>query len=200
MRRHSLLLLHQRPQSDGRGAGIERGQRSRPLIHDAERDAASRLADNRSVKSTGASGARRRLALAAALLAALGVGVAAYLTYEKLSGVVGPCIVGSGCDTVNSSPYSSVFGIPTAAYGLLWSTIGLVAALAWRRTADRRPLYVLYTGGLVGVLVEAYLVYLQLFVIRAVCSWCVLYGATVVIGWLVAVVGMAVGRTSTPDS
>jgi len=133
---------------------------------------------------------RPRLALVAALVAAVGVAVAAYLSYEKLSGVVGPCLVGSGCDVVSSSPYSSVLGIPVALFGLAWSSMALVASLAWWRSTDRRPLYLLYAGGLVGLVFELYLVYLQLFVIRAVCSWCVVYGATVVVGWLVAVVGI----------
>ena len=133
---------------------------------------------------------RPRLALVAALLAAIGVGVAAYLSYEKLSGVVGPCLVGSGCDAVNSSQYSSVLGIPVALFGLAWSVTALVASLAWWRSTDRRPLYLLYAGGLVGLVFELYLVYLQLFVIRAICSWCVVYGATVVVGWLVAVAGI----------
>lgn len=133
---------------------------------------------------------RPKLAVMTALLAAVGVGVAAYLSYEKLSGVVGPCLVGSGCDTVNSSAYSSVLGIPVALFGLAWSATALVASLAWWRSTDRRPLYLLYAGGLVGLLFELYLVYLQLFVIRAVCSWCVVYGATVVVGWLVAVVAV----------
>ena len=45
----------------------------------------------------------------------------------------------------------------------------------------------LYLGGLAGTLFEAYLVYLELFVIHAVCSWCAAYGITVVLGWLLTV-------------
>ena len=133
---------------------------------------------------------RPRLGLLLAALAATGVAVAAYLTIRKVGGESAVCVIGGGCETVDASAYSVILGIPTAAFGVAWSTVALVAALAWWWTADHRPLLVLYLGGLVATIAEAYLVYLELFVIRAVCSWCVLYGATVVIGWLGAVVGL----------
>ena len=132
---------------------------------------------------------RRRLGFLLAALAASGLAVAAYLTIRKMAGEGAVCVIGSGCDTVNASPYSVAFGIPVAAYGVAWSAVALVAALAWWRSGDRRALVVLYGGGLVATMIEIYLVYLELFVIRAVCSWCVVYGATVVLGWLGAVAG-----------
>lgn len=142
------------------------------------------------VRSFETARGRARFGVPLLVFAVVGLAVSAYLAFEKLSGVVGPCLVGSGCDTVNSSQYSSVLGIPVALFGLAWSATAVVASLAWWRSGDRRPLYLLYAGGLVGLLFELYLVYLQLFVIRAVCSWCVVYGATVVVGWLVAVVAV----------
>jgi uncharacterized membrane protein len=133
---------------------------------------------------------RARLGLPLVLLAAAGLAVSVYLTYEKLSGTTGPCLVGVGCDIVNASQYSVILGIPVAAFGLAWSLAALLAALAWWRTGDTIWMLALYVGGLVGVVFEAYLVYLQLFVIHAVCSWCVVYGLTVVGGWLLAVIGV----------
>jgi|SRR5688572_4284439 len=144
-------------------------------------------------------GGRARLALPLAILALAGLGVAAYLTIEKLSGRTGACIVGSGCDVVNSSPYAVVLGIPVAAFGVAWSAAALVAALAWWRTGARFWLLALYAGGLIGVIFEAYLVYLELFVIHAVCSWCVIYGLTVVLGWLLAIVGVWQTRERVAD-
>lgn len=133
---------------------------------------------------------RSRLGLLLAGLATSGLAVAAYLMVRKLSGEAAVCVIGGGCDIVDASPYSVVFDTPVAAFGVAWSTVALVAALAWWWTGDRRPLLVLYVGGLVATIFEAYLVYLELFVIRAICSWCVLYGATVVLGWLGAVLGV----------
>ena len=70
---------------------------------------------------------------------------------------------------------------------------------AWWRTGDGRFLLAGYALGLVGVVLELYLVYLELFVINAICTWCMAYGATVVLGWLALLVvqrraGRAVGE------
>jgi uncharacterized membrane protein len=138
--------------------------------------------------------ARRRLALLLAALAAVGLAVAAYLTIRKLSGAGVVCVIGSGCDTIEASPHSLILGIPVAAFGVAWSAVALGSALLWWRTADPRALLVLYVGGLVATIAEAYLVYLELFVIRAVCSWCVLYGITVVLGWIGAIVALRLAR------
>jgi uncharacterized membrane protein len=117
-------------------------------------------------------------------LALIGLGISIYLTVLKLAGEVPLCVVGGGCESVQTSRYSLLLGIPVAAYGAAWSAVALAAAVAWFRTDDRRALLLLYLGGLAGTLFEAYLVYLELFVIHAVCSWCATYGVTVVLGWL----------------
>jgi uncharacterized membrane protein len=61
-----------------------------------------------------------------------------------------------------------------------------VLGVIWWRRGDRRALLVAYGLGLFGVLFVAYLTYLELFVIHAVCVWCVGYAVTVVVGWLIA--------------
>jgi len=45
-----------------------------------------------------------------------------------------------------------------------------------------------YAQGLAGVVVVLYLRYLELFVIHAICAWCVAYGATIVFGWIALVI------------
>ena len=57
----------------------------------------------------------------------------------------------------------------------------------WWRRADRRALYVAYGLGLLGVVAVAYLTYVELFVIEAICIWCVMYAITIVIGWVIAI-------------
>ena len=53
--------------------------------------------------------------------------------------------------------------------------------------------------GLLGLLAVIYLTYLELFVIGAVCVWCVSYAVTVVGGWLVAVVALRASSRPAPD-
>jgi uncharacterized membrane protein len=81
-------------------------------------------------------------------------------------------------------------GIPVALFGVAYSVVALVASIVWWRAGDRRALYLLYGMGLLGLLAVIYLTYLELFVIGAVCVWCVSYSVTVVGGWLVAVVAL----------
>jgi uncharacterized membrane protein len=141
---------------------------------------------------------RTRLGPLLAVVAALGLLIALYLTSLKLSGQVPPCVVGGGCETVDSSVYSVVLGIPLAAFGAAYSAVVLAGALAWWRGGDRRLLVGLYLLGLVATIIEAYLVYLELFVLHAVCSWCVAFGATVVLGWLLVLPGLRHREATAP--
>lgn len=125
-----------------------------------------------------------------AALAALGLAIAIYLTLTKLGGGLPVCGPVSGCEDVAKSEYSAIVGVPTAAFGALLSAVLVVLALVWARTGDRRALLGAYGLGLIGVVVVGYLTYLELFVIHAVCAWCVAYGVTVVVGWLVAAHGL----------
>jgi uncharacterized membrane protein len=132
----------------------------------------------------------RRSGLAIAAIAALGLGIAVYLTATKLTGGLPVCGPVHGCEEVALSEYSSIFGIPTAAFGAGFSAVVAGLGLAWRRRGDRRALLVAYGLGLFGILFVAYLTYLELFVIHAVCAWCAAYALTVVVGWLIAAAAM----------
>jgi uncharacterized membrane protein len=70
-------------------------------------------------------------------------------------------------------------------------------SIAWWRTADRRALLGAYGLGLLGCFVVAGLTYLELFVIHAVCIYCVTFAVTVVAGFLVA--AATVRRTPEAD-
>lgn len=124
------------------------------------------------------------------ILAATGLAVAAYLTSVRLLGEAPACGPVRGCDTVAASEYATVLGIPVALLGLGFSIVLVMLAVAWWRLGDRRALYATYALGLIGVAMVAYLTYLELFVIEAICIWCVTYAVTVVAGWIVAVLAV----------
>ena len=139
---------------------------------------------------------RRRLGSVLVVLAVLGIAIAGYLAATKLSGEIPVCGPLKGCETVNTSEYSELFGIPVALFGVAYSVVALGASLVWWRSGDRRPLYLLYGMGLLGLLAVAYLTYLELFVIGAVCVWCVGYAATIVLGFVAAVLALRASGTS----
>lgn len=113
------------------------------------------------------------------ILAAIGVGVAGYLTYEKFAGGGLICWGGSQqCEIVQNSPYSQIGPIPVAVVGLVGYLLFLVVTalqITARSLERRRTLAGLNLGLALGAfLYSVYLTYLELFVIYAICTWCVI--------------------------
>ena len=112
----------------------------------------------------------RRLRVTALVVVLAGVGVAAYLTYVHYAGLQPFCAGGShGCERVQSSSYARVGGVPVALLGLL-GYVALAAALLARGERARLAGAALAVSGF-GF--SAYLTYLELYVIDAICQWCV---------------------------
>jgi uncharacterized membrane protein len=107
--------------------------------------------------------------------------ISAYLTWTHLNGAVPVCVGGSGgCETVQTSRYSEILGFPVAALGLFAYAAMLVCAILRGEKAAISGAFV----ALVGALFSAYLSYLVLFVLRAICQWCVA-SAVLVVAYLV---------------
>ena len=124
------------------------------------------------------------------MLALIGVFVSTYLTLYKF-GYIGSlqCAVGS-CETVNTSRWATFFGLPVAAWGLGFyvSALALVFVGIQERYADSRALslaLVALTGW--GVVFSGWLTYLELFVIDAICIWCVTSAVIVLVMFAVSV-------------
>ncbi len=110
------------------------------------------------------------------LLAAVGIGIALYLTLYKV-GVIGvlSCSIGS-CETVNTSKWSMLMGIPIAAWGFAAYAALLVLAMAGSTEAREASVPIarmIVALAAWSVLFSAWLTYLELFVIHAICIWCV---------------------------
>ncbi len=102
-------------------------------------------------------------------LAAIGLGVAAYLTYVHYAGIKPACTAGQSCVKVQTSQWSKLDGVPVALLGL----IGYVGILGTLLAPDREELRLATLGlTLVGFGFSAYLTYRELFSIHAVCEWC----------------------------
>lgn len=112
----------------------------------------------------------RTLRSAAGAVALAGIGVATYIAVVEAGGGAPACLAGGGgCETVASSSYSHLAGINVAVFGIIGYAL-LLGAAAMRGDAAR-------FGGLLLALVgfgySAYLTYLELFVVDAICQWCV---------------------------
>ena len=122
-----------------------------------------------------------------AFLDVCGLVIASYLSIVELGGGVPACGPLHGCEQVALSEYSRIGGIPVAVFGVGLSLLLLALALAWWRTNLYGLLLAHYGLSLAGVVFEAYFLYLELFVIRAVCVWCTSYGLSLVLRFVIAV-------------
>ncbi len=127
-----------------------------------------------------------RFGAAMTFIAVVGLGIAAYLRASRVLGEPPACGPGKGCETVAASEYATMFGVPVALFGVGFAAILVTACIMWWRRTERRALYTSYGLGLVGIIAVAYLTYLEVFVIRAICVWCVGYAVTIVAGFAMA--------------
>jgi uncharacterized membrane protein len=135
----------------------------------------------------------RRLRLATAVLAAIGAGIAGYLTYIHYAGINPVCISGSGgCEKVQSSRWSELAGIPVAVLGLA-GYVAILLSLALPEDLGQLAAALL---SLVGAGFSLYLTYTELFEIHAICQWCV---ASAVLMVLLAIVSVARVLAGAPE-
>lgn len=118
-------------------------------------------------------------------LGIIGLLDAAYLTYIKVL-EDGVCAVSSGCEIVNTSQYASLGGIPIAAIG--GGAYLVMLAVLWLE--ERNDFFaingslIVFGLSLIGVLYSLYLTYLELYVIHAICPFCVV-SAVVLVAMLI---------------
>jgi uncharacterized membrane protein len=111
----------------------------------------------------------RPLRIAIAVLATIGVGVAAYLTYVHYAGLQVACLASGGCEQVQSSTWAELDGVPVCVLGLVGYVL-ILASSTLRGEAARMAGAGL---ALIGFCFSAYLTYREVFTIHAICEWCV---------------------------
>ncbi len=117
------------------------------------------------------------LIVAIAVLALVGFADATFLTVEHFVGGPVPCFITTGCDTVTTSRYSAIGPIPVALLGALYYLAMLIGSLWYFETKAARLRPVLFWFSVVAVLESVYFFYLQAFVLRAFCVYCLISAA-----------------------
>ena len=112
------------------------------------------------------------------MLSILGLAVSLYLTYVKLTNSPVRCKFGS-CEIVQNSEYAAIYGVPVAILGVLFYFI--LFALTYYQKMEYLKLW---TG--IGFAFSLYLTYIELFVIHAICEWCVLSAVFATLAFLIA--------------
>lgn len=127
-----------------------------------------------------------KLPLLAAVVALVGLADAVYLTVHHLQGAMVPCSVVSGCETVLTSEYAAPAGVPLALFGAI--AYFLAFSFATLAAFGNRKMWLLF--GIQVTLMAAFslwLLYLQGFVIKAFCQYCLLSAGVTLILFVIAI-------------
>ena len=133
------------------------------------------------------SNAVAKLPLLAAVIALIGLGDSIYLTVHHLTKEIVPCGEGFDCGAVLSSQYAEIAGIPLAAFGV--AAYFIAFSLAILAAFGNRQMWTLF-GIQVTLMTFAstYFVYLQAFVIKAFCQFCLISAGVCFTLFLIAVI------------
>ena len=124
------------------------------------------------------------------ILVVIGLAISGYLSYVKLTEVPLVCVANSdvfNCEVVQNSAYSQIAGIPVAWLGFATYAVLFVLLLLENRIGFLRQngILVIFAITIFAWLYSMYLVYLQLFVLQALCPWCLAHEATMTLLFIV---------------
>ncbi|MEO8608867.1 MAG: vitamin K epoxide reductase family protein [Chloroflexota bacterium] len=125
------------------------------------------------------------------ILVIVGLAISGYLSYVKLTEVPIVCVANSevfNCEVVQNSAYSRIAGIPVAWFGFAVYVVLFGLLLLENRIEFLRQNGILVMFGITifAWLYSMYLVYLQFFVLKALCPWCLGHEATMTLIFIVA--------------
>lgn len=138
------------------------------------------------------SRADRRLGVWIAVLGLMGLGIAGYLAYVHYANKHIVCFTGGGCEVVQSSRYAKFAGVPVPTLGVIGYVMILLSLLV--RGDIGRALGALFSVSGFGF--SAYLTWLEVARIKAICQWCV---ASAVVMTLLAIFTTIRLLTYQPD-
>lgn len=134
-----------------------------------------------------------KLPFLAAVVALIGLADSIYLTVHHLTAEPVPCSLISGCETVLTSSYAEIAGIPLAAFGA--AAYFAAFSLALLAAFGNRAAWLLFGITAVGMAAfSLWLIYLQAFVIGAFCQFCLISAATSLTLFLIAAFSKLLSR------
>ena len=136
-----------------------------------------------------------KIPAAAAAVALVGLADSVYLTVHHLTAEPVPCSLISGCETVLTSPYAEMFGVPLAAYGA--AAYFVAFSLALLTAFGNRGMWKVF-GALTVIMAcfTGWLFYLQAAVIGAFCQFCLLSALTSITLLVLFIISLLTGRKS----
>jgi uncharacterized membrane protein len=123
-------------------------------------------------------------------LVVLGLVVSIYMTVYKILNADAMCLGSGDCSTVNASRYSEVNGIPVAAIGVLGYLAILVTHYFEKRNSffGQNGTLMVFGMALTGFLFTAWLIYVEVALLKALCPFCVTSQAAMTVIFIIAVI------------
>lgn len=123
-------------------------------------------------------------------LAFLGVLDATYLLVYKLTNNLAMCLGAGGCHDVNFSPYSEIGGVPVAVFGIVaYLVIGAILIMELRlKIVQENGSLAIFGISLAGVAFTAYLTWLEIYVIHAICPFCVASAVIITLIFILSII------------
>ena len=124
------------------------------------------------------------------ILVIVGAIDSAYLAFLKFTGTLAACSDIGNCEAVNSSKYAEIGGIPLALLGLL-SYLAILAflVLETRFPSWKESLHLGVFGfTLAGTIYSAYLTYIEIAVLHAICPYCVVSAVVMLLLFVISII------------
>lgn len=134
----------------------------------------------------------KKLTIALTIVSFLGFVDAAYLSVTRYYGATVPCTVTHACEAVLHSQYSTLIGIPVVALGVLYYLAIFFGGYAYLEFGSKKLLKLAAALTVGGLLTSAWLVYVQLELLHAICQYCMLSALT---STILFILGMLILRT-----
>lgn len=129
------------------------------------------------------------------VLSILGVVMAIYVLQSFLRGTPIVC-VNNGCELVRKNAVSYPFGIPVPAFGLVGYTFLAVFSFLRTTSENKKLLYAILGIAIFGVSFVSWFTTMELFVIRAVCTWCAVSAVNMAFIFILAIISFKQDETN----
>ena len=123
------------------------------------------------------------------ILSLLGLADAFYLSWVKIQNTELFCGGSTNCETVNSSRYANLFGVPVAFLGFVTYIAIIVFLLLGKKKLISKEIgtFVLFGITLIGTLFSVYLTYIEIYVIDAICPYCLVSAIIMLVLFVLAI-------------
>ena len=113
---------------------------------------------------------------------------ASYLSVLHYKNIIPPCSILGECETVLTSKYAVVWGVPTALFGAFYYLAVVILSVLYLDTKNKRYIAVATGAITVGFIFTFWFFYLQAFVIKAFCEYCLVSAVVTTVLFVSAIV------------